>query len=165
MIRLIMLLYMVLLASEKKARNRKIRSLLDYVSSPWKAPLKEPSLPKPEPVVGLRARITPLKELEPEPTTLVGWEARAAVRLQMPSTAAADDFIYIERAPETFDTPIGRTLTEEFIRRDPHRCPSAAVRHLPVNDAAREKLARAAERTCEAPKGRPTPRRPRKVHS
>ena len=164
MIRLIMLVYVLLLASEKKARNRKIRNLLDFASSPWKAPLKEPSLPTPQPAATgeLVKRVKPIPP-KPEPTTLVGWEALAAMKLQMPSTPAADTFIALDGAPDLFDTPIGRTLTEEFIRRNPHRCPSAAVRHLPVSDGARDYLSRKAMGP-EAPKGRPTPKRPTRRH-
>lgn len=104
------------------------------------------------------------------PVTLVEKEAASALRLSMPAPENQGDFIYLEAAPERFNTPIARTLTEEFLRRDPQRCPSVAVRHVPVNDPARDMLSRAVSRSHgsspraahEEPKGRPTPKRPRK---
>lgn len=118
-------------------------------------------------------------EPQPIPKTLVEMEAASAIRLAMPRSTAHNDFIVMDGLPDRFDTPIGRTLTEEFIRRDPQRCPSVAVRHMPVNDSARDALSRASSRPHQTspagrkagqrptdPKGRPTPKRPRKrVHA
>lgn len=105
------------------------------------------------------------------PITLVEKERASAVRLSMPEIPSMGDFVHIEDRPERFDTPIGRTLTEDFLRNR-GRCPSVAIRHIPVNDAARDLLSRRAahphgsspRRAATEKKGLPTPKRPRKSH-
>jgi hypothetical protein len=109
-------------------------------------------------------------ERKPVPTTLVEKEEAAALRLQMPPVKRAGDFVHIAAGVERFDTPIGRTLTREFIRRDPSHTPKAAVRHLPIDDMTRSMVfgrfvgSQPTSPRAEAKKGRPTPKRKRKRH-
>ena len=106
-------------------------------------------------------RLTTARRTTPEPATLVGKEHMSAVKLQMPMIPGQGDFEHIGWVPDRFDTPIARALTEEIIRVKPRRCPDAAIRHLPIDAPIREQLHRMGP---EAPKGRPTRKRPRKVH-
>lgn len=104
------------------------------------------------------------------PPSLVEVEEKCAVILQIPAKTPPT---WSRRfGNEPYNSPIGRTLTREFVRRDPTHVPRAALRHLPLDDVARE-LAHgrsvgsqptSPRSAATLPKGRPTPKRPRRNH-
>jgi hypothetical protein len=106
--------------------------------------------------------------VEVVPTSLVEQEAQCAITLQMPNRTTPQGIrMYGNRR---YDTPIGRTLTREFLVRDPGHTPPAAIRHLPIMDSVRAMYTHRevgsqptspASRGTEK-KGRPTPKRPRR---
>jgi hypothetical protein len=178
MIRLLMAVYVTLLASEYRSkpkwwkRKKKVDTYLSFAESgvyvrPKSAATKPPSADQ-----GLTTMLSTGRASRPIPQTLVEKEAAAALRLQMPPIPHVGDFVHIEAGPSRFDTPIGRTLTRELLRSDPLRCPRAVVRHVPLDDLAREltfgrfiapRPTLPRSRGTEK-KGRATPKRPRKNH-
>ena len=180
MLRLLGMLYVVLVTSEAKPKRgwrqrmarKRPNSLLSFVESDWKTgPAKVVQEPDTRTASPTEIKLAEAKLALLAPITLVEKERASAVRLSMPEIPSMGDFVHIEDRPERFDTPIGRTLTEDFLRNR-GRCPSVAIRHIPVNDAARDLLSRRAahphgsspRRAATEKKGLPTPKRPRKSH-
>jgi hypothetical protein len=102
------------------------------------------------------------------PPSLVEFEAETAVILQIPRATEASYRLGMF-GNRRYDNPIGRTLTREFIRRDPQHTPLIAIRHVPVEDAVRAAWhatvtheGQTSPASAQAPKGRATPKRPKR---
>jgi len=188
--RLLMALYLGMVASEKKPKKRRwwkskresIRGLLEFVDGLPQSDRKlTASGPTTTPPATESSHVpilewTPVSPSEPQhkrvveaiPTTLVEREAACAVTLQMPNRTTRQGIRAYGNA--RFDTPIGRTLTREFIRRDPSHTPKAAIRHLPIMDGVRAMAVHGnvgpqpTLPPAERKKGRPTPKRNRSKH-
>jgi hypothetical protein len=177
---LLMVLYVALLESERKPKrrwwqkSRKVDSLLTYAESGLPATHAEPKpspTTKPPSTEGELSRRVK-KAITGTPETLVEKEHAAAMRLQMPPIPGQGDFVHVNAGRARYDTPIGRTLTRELLHRNTQHCPYAAVRHLPLDDVARSVLGHdlgspqptSPRRRATDPKGRATPKRPRRNH-
>jgi len=186
--RLLMFLYLLLVTSEASPksgwrrlipkRRRVTRSLME--SGVFDLPLTATTRritarlqeSRSEPALDL----TPTSPSEPqhkadiEPPTLVEIEARCAIALQIPNQGPPPWTRRFGNSP--YDSPIGRTLTREFVRRDPSHTPHAAIRHLPIEDVGRELMfsrfvgsqPTSPRSDATLPKGRPTRKRPRRNH-
>lgn len=177
--RLLMFLYLSLVMSEAKPQRgwrlfgRKtgvmILPRVTTRAEPKASPSTRPSSPMTTPDTGTEPKHKAVVEVVPK--TLVEREAECAITLQMPNRATPQGIhLYGNRQ---FDTPIGRTLTREFLVRDPGHTPPAALRHLPIMDSVRAMYvhknggpqpASPARSNAGAKKGRATPRRPRRHH-
>lgn len=193
--RLLMYLYLVLVMSEsnpKPKRGWKLfiqrlgfgldravpqRSILEtgVDNLPTRAGAQTKSPTKP---IGGLLETTPIGDSEPKhkatieaiPKTLVEREAECAITLQLPNRTTSQGIRAYGN--KRYDTPIGRTLTREFLVRDPGHTPPAALRHLPIMDSVRAVYAHRNDgpqptspraRGTEK-KGRATPKRPRRTH-
>jgi hypothetical protein len=185
MIRLLMFVYVALLASESRPkkprwwkRRRKVDTFLTFAESgiyglprATRAGRQEPTTKQTGELSDRLAQASVSRK--PVPTTLVEKEEAAAVRLQMPPIRRAGDFVHIESGVSRFDTPIGRTLTREKMLKDWTHCPRVAIAHLPVDDVTRlvakgvlahPQPTSPQPRGAERKKGRPTPKRSRRNH-
>lgn len=182
--RLLMFLYVVLVASERQPRRgwklfgrkiQKVDSFLTFAESGVENLPRATRDAAPAPTTKPDTPTTILSEKRaksPIPKTLVEKERAAAVKLAMPPIERAGDFIHLQAGVERFDTPIGRTLTREMMNKDWRHTPRVAITHLPLDDVTR--LVAAGRITAPHPtspqargtekKGRPTPKRPRRPH-
>jgi hypothetical protein len=190
MIRLLMFVYVALLASESRSkkprwwkRRKKVDTFLTFAESgiyglprATRAGQQEPTTKQTGGMSGELEDVPTtilIRSRRPVPTTLVEKEEAAALRLQMPPIRRAGDFVHIESGVSRFDTPIGRTLTREKMLKDWTHCPRVAIAHLPVDDVTRL-VAKGVlahphptspqPRGAERKKGRPTPKRSRRNH-
>ena len=187
--RLLMFLYLLMVMSEARpkrgwklfTRRRQPDTFLTFaesgVMSLLKATHAEPKTSPTTKPTGEMSETTSSGTPDPKhkavveviPLTMVEQEAECAISLQMPNRTTPQGIrAYGNRR---YDTPIGRTLTREFLVRDPGHTPPAALRHLPIMDSVRAMYVHRdvgphptspAPSNAETRKGRATPKRPRR---
>lgn len=190
MLRLLMFVYLLLIVGERDSRPKTSRlgwlgrrkpkpdPVTEFLSlrasraadEATKTPSAAASIPARDvPASASRSEVPKHKAVvEVIPASLVEFEAETAVLLQMPPRKRPAGRVYTATARDHYNSPIGRTLTREFIHRDPRHTPLIAIRHLPLEDAVRTSWHAAVtsphptSATASGKKGRATPKRPRR---